>query len=80
MPLSGGRSSFARAGSECRIAPRVSWSRSPTTEWIRVWEYEVSAYERMGWRLSHVRRGFPSEALLGPGYADCLMMREVTHG
>jgi len=75
MPLSGPRSSFTRAGSACRVAPR-----SPVTEWIRVWAHEVSAYERDGWRLSHVRRGFPSEALLGPEYADCLMMREVTHG
>ena len=49
------------------------------TEWIRVWAHEVPAYEREGWRLSRVRRGFPSEALLGPDYADCLMMREVSH-
>ena len=54
--------------------------RSTATEWIRVWAHEVPAYEREGWRLSHVRRGFPSEALLGPRYADCLMMREVAHG
>jgi hypothetical protein len=75
MPLSGGRSSVTRAADECGIAPR-----SPVTEWIRVWAHEVSAHERMGWRLSHIRRGFPSEALLGPDYRDCWMMREVTHG
>jgi hypothetical protein len=50
------------------------------TEWIRVWGYEVSAYQREGWRLSHVRRGFPSEVLLGADYIDCLMTREVHHG
>jgi hypothetical protein len=50
------------------------------TEWIRVWAHEMPAYQRKGWRLSHVRRGFPSEALLGPDYADCLMTREVAHG
>ncbi len=77
MPPSGGRLSFPRAAGPCVAAPRPP---SPATEWIRVWEYEVSAYERMGWRLSHVRRGFPSEALLGPDYRDCWMMREVAHG
>jgi hypothetical protein len=54
-------------------------SSHSVTEWIRVWAYEVPAYEREGWRLSHVRRGFPSEALLGPEYADCLMTRVVHH-
>ncbi len=77
MTLSGGRSFFTRAGNASArgVAPR-----SLVTEWIRVWALEVSAYEREGWRLSHVRRGFPSEALLGPDYADCLMTREATHG
>ena len=50
------------------------------TEWIRVWAYEVQAYQREGWRLSHVRRGLPSEELLGADYADCVMMREVRDG
>ncbi len=50
------------------------------TEWIRVWAHEVPAFEREGWRLSHVRRGMPSECLLGPDYADCLMMRDVHDG
>jgi hypothetical protein len=48
-----------------------------TTEWIRVWAYEIPAYQQGGWQLSHVRRGLPSEELLGADYADCVMVREV---
>ena len=46
-------------------------------EWIRVWAHEVSVYQRKGWRLCSVRRGMPSEVLMGLDYADCLMVREV---
>jgi len=46
-------------------------------EFIRVWAHEVAAYQARGWALSYLRRGFACEALLGPSYADCLMVREV---
>jgi len=46
-------------------------------EFLRVWAWEVAAYEAQGWALSWVRRGLPSEVLLGPDYADCLMVRKV---
>jgi hypothetical protein len=55
-------------------------SLSSQSECIRVWAFEVPAYERRGWQLRGVRRGVPSEALLGPDYADCLMVREVDDG
>jgi hypothetical protein len=42
-----------------------------------VWAHEVADYQARGWVLSYLRRGFPCEALLGPEYADCLMVREV---
>jgi hypothetical protein len=58
----------------------MSVARLPVTEWIRVWAHEVPAYQRDGWRFSCLRRGFPSEALLGREYADCLMVREVDDG
>ena len=54
--------------------------RATVTEYIRVWAFEVPAYKREGWQLSYVRRGLPSEALLGPEYADCLMVRRVNDG
>jgi hypothetical protein len=79
MPLSGGRSSFARVGSACGVAPR-----SPVTEWMRVWAHEVQDYEREGWRLSHAIVGGPSEQLFGSDYPvrqlTDWMMREATHG
>jgi len=50
---------------------------SSEREFIRVWRHEVDAYQGQDWRLCCVRRGFPSEALLGPDYADCLLVREV---
>ena len=46
-------------------------------EAIRIWAYEVPAYEAAGWKLSYIRRGFPCELIHGPGYADCMMVREV---
>jgi hypothetical protein len=46
-------------------------------EFIRVWAHEVAEHQARGWTLTCVRRGFPSEALLGPDYADCLLVREV---
>ena len=58
----------------------VSESQTAVTEWIRVWAYEMPAFEREGWRFSHALAGRPSEQLYGPGYRDCWMMREVTHG
>ena len=45
-------------------------------EFIRIWAHEVPEYEAQGWRLSSVTSGKPCEVLLGPGYADCLMVRE----
>jgi hypothetical protein len=44
-------------------------------EFIRVWAHEVPVYEAQGWQLHCVRQGKPCEAVLGPGYADCLMVR-----
>ena len=44
-------------------------------EFIRIWAHEVPEYEAQGWRLSRVTRGKPCEAILGPDYADCLMVR-----
>jgi hypothetical protein len=49
----------------------------PTTEWIRIWAYEVPAYEQEGWRFSHALMGGPSEQLHGPAYRECRMMRRV---
>jgi hypothetical protein len=46
-------------------------------EFVRVWAHEVSEYQARGWALISVRRGFPSEALLGSDYADCLLVQEV---
>jgi len=47
-------------------------------EFIRIWAHEVPEYEAQGWRLRCVRQGGPCEAVLGPGYADCLMSRTLT--
>ena len=44
-------------------------------QFIRIWAHEVPEYEAQGWRLRCVRSGKPCEAILGPGYADCVMMR-----
>jgi len=55
-------------------------SHAAVTEWIRVWAHEMPAFERDGWRFSHALVGGPSEQLYGPGYRDCWMVREVSHG
>ena len=52
-------------------------SGSSEMEFVRVWAHEVSEYQARGWALISVRRGFPSEALLGSDYADCLLVQEV---
>ena len=52
-------------------------SGSSEMEFIRVWAHEVAEHQAREWTLTCVRRGFPSEALLGPDYADCLLVREV---
>jgi hypothetical protein len=58
----------------------ASRSQTPVTEWIRVWAYETPAFEQEGWRFSHALIGRPNEQLFGPGYRDCWMVREVSHG
>jgi len=52
-------------------------SRAVVTEWIRVWAHEMPAFEREGWRFSHVLVGGPSEQLHGPSYRDCWMVRRM---
>jgi hypothetical protein len=47
------------------------------TEWIRVWAYELPAYEREGWRFSHAILGGPGEQIYGPGHRDCWLMRKM---
>lgn len=62
------------------MSSEVGVAHDAATEWIRVWAYEVACYEREGWQLSYVRRGMPTECLLGPDYADCLMVRATQDG
>ncbi len=70
---------YTLVNSACGVAPR-----SPVTEWIRVWGYEVSRYGREGWRFSHAIVGGPSEQLFGSDYPVRQltdgMMRDVTRG
>jgi len=59
------------------VPSETAVSAGPVTEWIRVWAYEIPAYQRDGWRFSHAIMGGPSEQLLGPSWRDCWMVREV---
>lgn len=63
--------STAPGGTEPAPAGRAGGS----LEFIRIWAHEVAQYEARGWHLQCVRYGLPSEILLGPGYADCIMVR-----
>ena len=46
-------------------------------EFIRVWAWEVPAYEEKGWQIDSAKEG-PSTDLFGASHVDVLLVRPVT--
>lgn len=46
-------------------------------EFVRVWAWEVPAYEEEGWKIDSAKEG-PSTDLFGADYVDVLLVRPVT--